>query len=183
MSSGVTLVTLQDKQMLDDFVEAKRGGICGIRGDRYIISKNNNKSNNNINENSNNNSNNNNNSSILYIDANNLYSYAMMQSYPARTLSTLLLYLWILYSNSEDSDHGCYIVCDINYTNSCKYRTEQLVLMPNKIKINDNKLGYRERENREINLRSKQQNRIYGSVQDVKVLCQDGCKSNLNSFS
>ena len=35
-SSGVTLDTLQDKQMLDDFVEAKRGGKCGIMGDRYI---------------------------------------------------------------------------------------------------------------------------------------------------
>ena len=45
-----------------------------------------------------------------------------------------------------DSDHGYYIVCDINYTNSCKYRTEQLALMPNKRKINDNELGYRERE-------------------------------------
>ena len=28
MSSGVKLDTLQDKQMLDDFVGAKRGGIC-----------------------------------------------------------------------------------------------------------------------------------------------------------
>ena len=36
MSSGVTLDTLQDKQMLDDFVGAKRGGISGIMGDRYI---------------------------------------------------------------------------------------------------------------------------------------------------
>ena len=36
MSSGVTLDTLQDKQMLDDFVGAKRGGVCGILGDRYI---------------------------------------------------------------------------------------------------------------------------------------------------
>ena len=36
MSSGVTLDTLQDKQMLDDFVGAKRGGICGIMGDRYV---------------------------------------------------------------------------------------------------------------------------------------------------
>ena len=36
MSSGVTLDTLQDKQKLCDFVEAKRGGICGIMGDRYI---------------------------------------------------------------------------------------------------------------------------------------------------
>ena len=30
MSSGVILDTLQDKQMLYDFVGAKRGGICGI---------------------------------------------------------------------------------------------------------------------------------------------------------
>ena len=36
MSSGVILDRLQDKQMLDDFVGAKRGGICGIMGDRYI---------------------------------------------------------------------------------------------------------------------------------------------------
>ena len=36
MSNGVTLDTLQDKQMLDDFVGAKGGGICGIMGDRYI---------------------------------------------------------------------------------------------------------------------------------------------------
>ena len=35
MSSGVTLDKLQDKQMLDDFVETKRCGICGIMGDRY----------------------------------------------------------------------------------------------------------------------------------------------------
>ena len=60
MSSGVTLDTLQDKQMLDDFVEAKRGGICGIMGDRYIINGNsNNNSHNNSDNNSNDNSNNN----------------------------------------------------------------------------------------------------------------------------
>ena len=32
------------------------------------------------------------------------------------------------------------------YTNGCKDRTEQLALMPNKRKINDNELRYRERE-------------------------------------
>ena len=53
MSSGVTLDTLQDKQMLDDFVGAKRGGICGIMGDRYID--------------------NSDGKTIWYIDANNLY--------------------------------------------------------------------------------------------------------------
>ena len=36
ISSGVKLDTLQDKPMLDDFVDAKRGGIRGIMGDRYI---------------------------------------------------------------------------------------------------------------------------------------------------
>ena len=36
MSSGVTLDTLQDKQMLDDFFEAKRSGLCGIIGDRMV---------------------------------------------------------------------------------------------------------------------------------------------------
>ena len=61
MSSGVTLDTLQDEQMLDDFVGAKRGGICGIMGvsDRIVNNgetgmKSNNKN-------------------IWYIDANNLY--------------------------------------------------------------------------------------------------------------
>ena len=62
MSSGVTLDTLQDKQMLDDFVGAERGGICGIMGDRYID--------------------NSDGKTIWYIDANNLYGYAMMQKLP-----------------------------------------------------------------------------------------------------
>ena len=36
MSSGVTLNTLLDKRMLDDSVEAKRGGKCGLMGDRLV---------------------------------------------------------------------------------------------------------------------------------------------------
>ena len=134
MSSGVTLDALQDKQMLDDFVGAKRGGICGIMGDRYI-SKNNcetwTKSHRNI----------------WYIDANNLYGYAMMQKLPYKdfqffTTATLDAIL----NTPDDSDHGYYIVFDIDYTNECKERTEQLALRPNKRKINDNELGYQERE-------------------------------------
>ena len=58
-SSGATLDRLQDKQMLDDIVETKRGGICGIMGDRCI-----------------------NNRNIWYINANNPYGYAMMQKLP-----------------------------------------------------------------------------------------------------
>ena len=84
MSSGVTLDTLQDKQMLDNFVEAKRGGICSIMGDRIVNNgetgmKSHNKN-------------------IWYIDANNLYGYAMMQKLPYQdfqftttTLDTILI--------------------------------------------------------------------------------------------
>ena len=49
----------------------------------------------------------------------------------------------IILNTPDDSDHGYYIVFDINYSNSCKDRTEQLALMPNKRKIHDNDLGYR----------------------------------------
>ena len=131
MSTGVTLDTLQDKQMLDDFVGAKRGGICGIMGDRYINS-------NNMAEHDQ--------RSIWYIDANNLYGYAMMQKLPYKDFQfTTTTTLDAILNTPDDSDHGYYIVCDIDYTNKCKKRTEQLALMPNKRKINDNELGYRER--------------------------------------
>ena len=68
MSSGVTLDTLQDKQMLDEFVVAKRRGICGIMRDRIVNNgetgmKSHNRK-------------------IWYIDANNLYGYEMMQKQP-----------------------------------------------------------------------------------------------------
>ena len=131
-SSGVTLETLQDKQMPDFFDEAKRGGICGIRGDRYI-----NRSNRSIREPA---------SQILYIDANNLYSYAMMQKLPHKGFEFSDTSLYTILKTPDDSDHGYYIICDVSYTNIFKDKTEQLALMPNKRKINDKELGYRERE-------------------------------------
>ena len=182
MSSGVTLDTLQDKQMLDDFVGAKRGGICGIMGDRYInnqgtcFADSNTNNNANINDNTNTNPNTNTSTStntntnqgscfadtndkvinrnIWYIDANNLYGYAMMQKLPYKdfeftsttTLDPLSRFLDEILNTPDDSDHGYYIVCDIDYINECKERTEQLALMPNKRKINGNELGYRQRE-------------------------------------
>ena len=112
--------------MLDDFVGAKRGGICGITGDRYI--------------------NNSDGKSIWYIDANNLCGYAMKQKLPYKDFQFTTTTLDTMLYTPDDSDHGYYIVCDIDYTNECKERTEQLELMPNKNKINDNALGYRERD-------------------------------------
>ena len=124
-SSGVTLDTLQDKYMLDDFVEAKRGGICGIMGDRYVNGNN-----------------------IWYIDANNLYGYAMMQKLPYKDFQfTTTTTLDAILNTPDDSDHGYYIV---NYIHYCPIYTLMpdiiYTLMPDKRKINDNELGYRERE-------------------------------------
>ena len=175
MSSGVTLDTLQDKQMLDDSVGAKRGGICGIMGYRYknnqgtCFADSNTNTNANINDNTNTNTNTNNNTSIntntnqgtcfadtidkvinrniWHIDANNLHSYSMMQKLPYKDFEFIITTtLDVILNTPDDSDHGYYIVCDIDYTNECKERTEQLALMPNKGKINDNELGYRERD-------------------------------------
>ena len=123
MSSGVTLDTKQDKQMLDDFFGAKRGGICGIMGDRYInadqgtcfaddnsrsISKHDRRS-------------------IWYIDANKLYGYAMFQKLPYKDIEfiTTTLDAWEttlqrILNTPDDSDHGYYIICDIDHTNECK---------------------------------------------------------------
>ena len=132
MSSGVALDTLQDKQMLDDFVEAKRGGICCIMGDRIV-----NNGETGMKSHTRN---------ILYIIANNLYGYAMMQKLLYKDLKCTTTSLDYILNTADDSDHGYYIVCDINYSDTCKNRTEQLALMPDRRKINDNGLGYRERE-------------------------------------
>ena len=158
MSSGVILDTLQDKQMLDDFVGAKRGGICGIMGDRYInnqgacFADSNTNTNANINDNTKTITSTNTNDKVInrniwYIDANNLYGYAMMQKLPYKDFEFITTTtLDVILNTPDDSDHGYYIVCDIDYTYECKERTEQLALMPNKRKINDNELGCRERE-------------------------------------
>ena len=85
--------------------------------------------------------------SIWYIDANNLYGCAMMQKLPYKDFqfTTTTTTLDTILNTPDDSDHGYYIICDIDYTNECKERTERLALMRNKRKINDNELGYRER--------------------------------------
>ena len=148
MSSGVTLDTIQDKQILDDFVGAKRGGICGIMGDRYINTNANFNANDNVNANADVNANANANSKnrtirepasqIWYRDANNLFGYAMMQKLSDEDFKYCDTSLVSILNTPVDSDNVYSIVCDINYTNSCKDRIEQLALMPNKRKINDN---------------------------------------------
>ena len=73
----VELETIQDEQMLKDFISAMRGGICGVMGNRYIKSQS--LSNRSMAEHDQ--------RSIWYIDANNLYGYALMQKLPYKDFS------------------------------------------------------------------------------------------------
>ena len=113
MSSGVTLDTLQDKQMLDDFVEAKRGRICGIMGDRIVNNRGTRFADGETGMKSRN-------RNIWYIDANNLYGYAMMQKLPYKDFQFTTTTLDTILNTPDDSDRSYYIGCDIDYTNECK---------------------------------------------------------------
>ena len=68
--SEFELETLQDEQMLKEFISAMRGGICDVMGNRYIKIQSQSRSLNYSNR------------SIWYLDANNLYGYALMQKPP-----------------------------------------------------------------------------------------------------
>ena len=109
MSNGVTLDTMQDKQMLDDFVGLKRGGMCGIMGDRYVNRQSR------FTDNSDGKSirepvsqmAEHDRRSIWYIDANNLYGYAMMQELPYKDFQfTTTTTLDAILNTPDDSDHG-----------------------------------------------------------------------------
>ena len=77
MSSDTILDTLRDEQKFDDFIEAKRDGTCGIKGDRIVYTSKSNQT-------------------IWYIDANNLHGWAMIQKLPYKDISTIS-YLEIKY--------------------------------------------------------------------------------------
>ena len=68
-----------------------------------------------------------------------------MQKLPYKDFEYTDTSLDTIFNTPDDSDHGYYIVCDINYTNYWRDRTEQLPLLSHKRRINDNELGYIER--------------------------------------
>ena len=98
--SGFSLDTIQDKQMLDDFLEAKRGGLCGIMTDRFINSSNNNRN-------------------ILYIDVDNLYGWAMMQKIHYKDFRYSTTSLDDILNTTDDSDHGYHTFCNVDYNDIC----------------------------------------------------------------
>ena len=112
-----------------------RGGICGVMGARYIRSRNESYSQ----------SQNQSQRSILYIDANNLYGYALMQQLPYKDFSFTNTTLDKVLNTSDDSDYGYWLICDLEYTNDCKERTSNFQLLPHKREGDNNEQGHKRR--------------------------------------
>ncbi|MBV2113503.1 MAG: hypothetical protein KUF82_21330, partial [Candidatus Thiodiazotropha sp. (ex Ctena orbiculata)] len=75
---------------------------------------------------------------LLYLDANNLYGWAMSQKLPTKDFkweSNPDYYLHI------PKGRGCIIECYLEYPNDCKFKTMKYPLAPEKMKINENDLS------------------------------------------
>ena len=117
--SNVELDTIQDEQILKEFISAMRGGICQSQSQ---IQR-----------------------SIWYIDDNNLYDYALMQKLPNKDFEYSNATLDKVLNTSDDSDYGYWLICDLDYTNECKERTSNFQLLLHGREVENNELGYKQR--------------------------------------
>ena len=143
--SKVELDTIQDKQILKDFISAMRGGICGVMGNRYIKSQSQSQSQRSMAEHGEAWTKSHDRRSLWYIDANNLYGYALMQKLPYKDFEYSNTTLDEVLNTSDDSDYGNWLICDLEYTNECQERTSNFQLLPHGRKVENNELGFKQR--------------------------------------
>jgi hypothetical protein len=153
--TGVELELLTDVDMLQMFEKGIRGGFSGVLGPRHVkafnqytpnyhdngnrildeyemkecleILKNGGNLNEFIEE-----------KYLLYLDANNLYGFAMSQKLPTRDFK------WESnpdYYLNIPNGRGCLVECDLEYPNDCKSKTRNYPLAPEKMKINKKELS------------------------------------------
>ena len=115
--TDIKLQTLQDKDMILLFENNVRGGISSVMGDRYIKSDENKK--------------------ILYIDANNLYGWAMSEYLPYDEIKfDNNIELEDILNTPDDSDIGYFIEVDLRYPDNIKWKTKNFPLASVNKKIN-----------------------------------------------
>ena len=126
-----------------------RGGICGVMGDRYIRSQS--QSQRSIREPAwlvtdefRSQKAEHDQRSIWYIDANNLYGYALMQKLPYKDFEYSNATLDKVLNTSDDTDYGYWLICDLEYNNECKERTSNFQLLPHGREVENNDLGYKQ---------------------------------------
>ena len=114
--TNINLQTLQDKDMILLLENNIRGGISSVMGDRYVKSDRNKK--------------------ILYIDANNLYGWAMSESLPYDEIKLdTNVELEDILNTPDDSDIGYFIEVDLTYPDSIKEKTKNFPFAPENKKI------------------------------------------------
>ena len=123
--------------MLQMFEKGIRGGFSGVLGSRHVKAYNkytpNYRDDNEINKFKKNGGN-----YLLYLDANNLYGWAMSQKLPTKDFK------W-----EEDPDYyknipegrGCIVECDLEYPNLCKFNTRRFPLAPEHMIVKEEMLS------------------------------------------
>ena len=127
--TGVELELLTDYDMLMMVEKGIRGGFSGVLGNRYV------RTNNKYMEDFDNMKESN---YLLYLDANNLYGYAMSKPLPTKDFK------WeedLEYYKHIPKGRGCVIDCDLEYTSEGRIGTNKFPLAPEKLKIFENDLN------------------------------------------
>ena len=115
--TDINLQTLQDKDMILLFENNIRGGISSVMGDKSIKSDKNKK--------------------ILYIDANNLYGWAMSESLPYDEIKhDNKVNLEDILNTRDDSDIGYFVEVDLKYPDNIKQKTKNFPFAPENKKYN-----------------------------------------------
>ena len=109
--TNIKLQTLQDKDMILLLENNIRGGISSVMGDRYVKSDENKK--------------------ILYIDANNLYGWAMSQYLPYDDIKfDNNVKLEDILNTPDDSEIGYFVEVDLKYPDNIKEKTKHFPFCP-----------------------------------------------------
>ena len=121
--TNIKLRTLQNKDMILLLENGIRGGISGVMGDRYVKSD----------ENTN----------ILYVDANNLYGFAMSQSLPYDEIKfeTENVCLEEILNTPDDSDIGYFLEIDLEYPHNIRQKTKNFPFAPENKSISKDDFG------------------------------------------
>ena len=107
----IKLQTLQDKDMISLLENNIRGGISSVMGDRYVKSEENKK--------------------ILYIEANNLYRWAMCQYLPYDDIKIDGdVKLEDILNTSDDSEVGYFVEVDLKYPEGTRDKTKNFPFCP-----------------------------------------------------
>ena len=109
--TGINLQTLQDKGMILMLENKIRGGISSVMGDRYVKSDENTK--------------------ILYIDANDLYGWAMGQYLPYNDIKfDGDVKLDDILNTSDDSEVGYFVEVDLKHPEGIREKTKNFPFCP-----------------------------------------------------